>query len=278
MTTEPARAGFEWLTLREPADAAARSAELVEEVRRTLPDRVDVHDLGCGTGSMARWLAPQLDGPQHWTMYDRDAELLDLVAAHPPPTSADGAAVTLRTRAADITRLGDRPLAGAALVTASALLDMLTRPELDRLVTACLSPGCAVLVTLTVTGRVDLEPSEPLDRRVGSAFNGHQRRDRGAGALLGPDAAGAAADAFGGAGREVTVRPSPWRLGPEQRRLTAAWFDGWWTAACEQDPELARAAASYPDRRLAQAREGRLAVTVHHQDLLVSAAAGRTRR
>lgn len=57
----------EWLTLREPADAAARSIDLVDEVRSCLPTdgRVEIHDLGCGTGSMARWLAVQLHGPQH---------------------------------------------------------------------------------------------------------------------------------------------------------------------------------------------------------------------
>ena len=59
MTGRPARAGSGWLALREPADAAARAPQLVEELRSYLPeDRgLTVHDLGCGTGSMARWLA-----------------------------------------------------------------------------------------------------------------------------------------------------------------------------------------------------------------------------
>jgi hypothetical protein len=26
-----------------------------------------IHDLGCGTGAMGRWLAPVLPGPQHWS-------------------------------------------------------------------------------------------------------------------------------------------------------------------------------------------------------------------
>ena len=67
-----------WLDLREPADASARSLVLVDLLRRKLPRdaRLAIHDLGCGTGSMLRWLAPQLDSAQHWVMYDRDDDLL----------------------------------------------------------------------------------------------------------------------------------------------------------------------------------------------------------
>ena len=66
----------EWLALREPADAAARSVELVERLRARLvgsPELV-IHDLGAGTGSMGRWLAPLLPGPQHWVLHDRDVD------------------------------------------------------------------------------------------------------------------------------------------------------------------------------------------------------------
>ena len=65
----------DWLTLREPADAAARSAELAARLGR---HRV-IHDLGGGSGAMGRWLAPRLPGPQHWVVHDRDPALLELV-------------------------------------------------------------------------------------------------------------------------------------------------------------------------------------------------------
>jgi hypothetical protein len=64
------------------------------------------------------------------------------------------------------------------------------------------------------------------------------------------------------------VRPSPWRLGPDERALAAEWFDGWVGPACEQRPELEDVRPSYVRRRLAELTEGRLSVTVHHQDLL----------
>jgi hypothetical protein len=268
MTTGPVRASSEWLRLREPADAAARASELVETVRSYLPthDGTTIHDLGCGTGSMARWLAARLPGPQHWVMYDRDDELLTLAAEDPPGRASDGTPVTMETRRRDITRT---QLAGAALITASALLDMMTAEELERLVATCAGAGCPVLIALSVTGCVEITPAEPFDQRVADAFNDHQRRTTSAGRLLGPDAVGAAVDGFTRLGLEVLVRPSPWRLGPGHATLAAAWFTGWLAAACEQCPELRAHAPSYARRRLADAAAGHLSVTVHHQDLLV---------
>jgi predicted RNA methylase len=238
-----------WLALREPADAAARATELVERLE---PAAGVIHDLACGTGSMGRWLAPLLPGPQHWVLHDRDPDLLDVAAANPP------AGATVEVRQSDITRLSADDLAGATLITASALLDILTRDELAGLVSLC--AGCPTLLTLSVVGQVELTPADPLDAHVAAAFNDHQRR----GGLLGPDAVAAATEEFGKLGAEVLVRPSPWRLGASERDLAVEWFKGWVDAACEQEPGLAEEIRSYAARRLA----GQLEVTVGHADLL----------
>ncbi len=269
MTVEPVRVSPTWLRLREAADAAARASDLVEQIRPHLPaGRAVIHDLGCGTGSMGRWLVPRLSGTQHWILYDWDADLLAHAAAEMPGTAADGATVTNQTRRRDVTRLDPGELAGASLVTASALLDMLTADELERFVTTCADAGCPVLLTLSVIGRVDLTPVDPLDQRIAEAFNAHQRRTSGARRLLGPDAVAAAVDAFTRLGADVAVRPSPWRLGATQSALAAEWFAGWVGAACEQRPELAAAVAGYTRRRLGEAADGRLGVRVDHHDLL----------
>jgi hypothetical protein len=237
-----------WLDLREPADAAARSTELAERLARHLPaGPLEIHDLGGGSGSMGRWLGPRLPGPQHWVVHDRDPGLLELAVANPP----DGA--TVEARQSEIGALGD--LAGADLVVASALLDILTADELHTMLAAC--AGRPMLLALTVVGRVVLTPAEPLDTRIETAFNDHQRR----GGLLGPDAV----DAVDGA----IVRPSPWRLDASHAELVAEWLDGWVAAACEQVPALAPEAVDYRERRLAQLAAGALAVTVDHADLLV---------
>jgi hypothetical protein len=261
MSAAPVRVSPGWLVLREPADAAARSGELAERLRRHLPTpgRLVIHDLGAGSGAMGRWLAPRLPGPQHWVLHDLDTHLLELAEAAPPAA----AAATIETRRSDITRLTPRDLAGASLITASALLDGLTAGELARMLRAC--TGRPMLLAMTVVGRVALAPADPLDARIRAAFNAHQRRGR----LLGPDAVAAAVAELRGTGAEIVVRPSPWRLDAAHADLAAEWFGGWVAAACEQDPALAGEAGPYRDRRLAQAAAGELVVTVGHADLLV---------
>ena len=276
MTGPSVRVSREWLALREPADAAARAPDLVEQVKRHVGPTGGwvIHDLGCGSGAMGRWLAPRLAGRQHWVLHDLDTDLLELACADVPGPAADGAEVTVEAARSDITRLGEGDLAGAALITASALLDLLTEDELAGLASSCAAAGCPTLLTLSVVGRVALIPPEPLDRRVAAAFDAHQRRDTERGRLLGPDAVAAAREQFGRLGAEIVVRPSPWRLGAAQAGLAAAWLTGWVDAACEQDVELGASIDGYTRARLAQARAGQLAVTVDHADLLVLPRAG----
>jgi hypothetical protein len=254
MSAALVRVSPEWLRLREPADAAARSVELVERLAGCLPDDepLVLHDLGGGSGSMGRWLAPRLPAPQHWVVHDRDPDLLALAAAS-----------GFETRLSDITRLEQGDLADAGLVVASALLDALTADELVRMLRAAV--GHPMLLALTVVGRVALSPAEPLDALLVAAFNAHQRRDR----LLGPDAVAAAVGECRMTGAEVVVRPSPWRLDAAHAELMTEWFGGWVTAACEQEPALAAEAAEYRDRRLAQAAAGDLGLTIDHADVLV---------
>jgi hypothetical protein len=271
VTLEGVRVSAQWLALREPADAAARARDLAQRLSERLPATgpTVIHDLGAGSGAMGRWLAPLLPGPQHWILHDRDGDLLALATADLPGRAADGSAVTVETRRSDVAGLPAGALAGAAVVTASALLDMLTEDDLTELVTACAAAGCPILLTLTVVGRVAVTPAEAVDASLAAAFNAHQRRVTALGRLLGPDAVARAVARFQALGAEVLVAPSPWRLGPGEAELARAWFTGWVAAACEQEPTLVAEAEAYASRRLAQLAAGELAVTVDHSDVLV---------
>ena len=254
----------DWLSLREPADAVARSAELVDDLRERVGDatRLVVHDLGCGTGSAARWLAPRLSAAQHWIMWDRDPDLLAAALAGKP------AEITASTRQRDIGTLSAADLAGAGIVTASALIDVLTLEEVEAIAAACAGAGVPALIMLSVVGRVELGPADPFDAEVAAAFNAHQRRAVDGRRLLGPDAVSALADAFTRHGVSTTLRPSPWRLAAGDRDLLDVWFREWLGAAVEQVPALGAPAAGYARRRSAEIADGRLTVSVHHVDLL----------
>ena len=269
----------DWLGLREAADAAARDPELATLLAARLSRHpggrrpLVIRDLGCGTGSLGRWLAPQLPGPQHWLLHDRDTTLLDRAAGSLPDGAADGTPVIAEPQPGDLTGLEATQLAGTSLVTASALLDLLTADEVDALADACTAAGCPALLTLSVTGSVGFFPAEPLDVVYGAAFNGHQRRLVDGRRLLGPDAGAAAESAFAQRGVPTEVRPSPWRLGPgcgagNWAELLEEWLRGWIAAACEQQPDLAAHAAAYLRRRLDACAAGDLRVVVGHVDVL----------
>jgi SAM-dependent methyltransferase len=235
-----------WLSLREPADAESRAAELVPLIPG--PVRV-IRDLGCGTGSLGRWLAPKLPTPQHWVMMDRDPALLDYAREH---MQFDG--VTVETVLGDVTSLTAADLAGTDLVTCSALLDLLTDPEITALAEVCAASRTPALFTLSVSGEVTVDP--PVPSVVGEAFNQHQRRVVDGRRLLGPDAPNAAIAAFEKVGATVVPRPSSWHL--NESRLLDTWLHGWLSAAAEQRQDLDPEAYS-KDRR---------AATVGHVDLL----------
>ncbi len=261
----------DWLALREEADADARATAPLDPLRIHLAARgagpggrsALVADLGCGTGSQGRWLAPKLSGTQKWVLYDIDPGLLSLAGARMPLEAADGAPVGARMCLRDLGLITEDDLAGVDLVTGSALLDLLTRDELTAVARSVTGAGCAALFTLSVVGRVELFPSDPDDPAVTEAFNRHQRRA----GRLGPDAVGAAVTVFGDLGYQVLTFESPWRLCPERVPLTMAWLRGWVGAALEQDPGAA--AGGYLERRLGECERGELGAIVHHTDVLV---------
>lgn len=271
--TSISTATADWLALRARADDRSRSAELARLLARSLharPAPLVLHDLGAGTGSMTRWLAPFLPGPQHWMLRDGDAGILaavDLGVA----VDASGLPIEADAVVEDLAHLPEDAFHGAAAVTASALLDVVTGDEAARIVAACVSAGTPALFSLSVTGVVRLRPSarrDPAEDALAAAFNDHQRRDADGRRMLGPDAVRTVAGFFAEAGWHVRTVATPWHLDGRDDRLVSEWLDGWIEAAVEQRPELAAVAEECRSLRGAQAAARRLRVTVSHEDLL----------
>ena len=264
----------DWLALREPEDAKARSLELALLAAELLPDGpIVVHDLGSGTGSMMRWLAPHLSGPQTWVLHDWNADLTEQALSQPRPRSRDGAEVSAVGRVGSLAELSATELAGASLVTASALLDVLTSAEVHALVAACVAAGCPALLSLSVTGTVQLTPRDELDAAINDAFNAHQLRDSDSRRQLGRYAAPIARGLFAEAGWNVRQTTTVWRLDDRQGALLGEWFDGWLGAAVEQRPDLGADTEQYRARRLAHIERRELSARIDHVDLLAWPAA-----
>ena len=268
-----------WLALREPVDHRSRAAAAVSLLAPAwrAGGWSRVVDLGAGTGSNLRYLAPRLPGIRSWTLVDHDAALLARAAA------PDGAELTRVV--GDLAGEGLDAVAGsnADLVTASALLDLTSKDWLGALVAACRGSGSAALFALNYDGGIqwhaaadDPRPSDdPDDALVRRSVNAHQRRDKGLGPALGPMAGLTAEIAFRAAGYRAWLLPSPWRLGPADAALARALVDGWEAAAVEQLREATPADApgvdrvrAWAERRRTTIAAGRFGLTVGHVDLL----------
>jgi SAM-dependent methyltransferase len=253
-----------WLALREPVDHRSRAAALLGPLREWWRSRrvSSVLDLGSGTGSNLRYLAPQLPGPQRWTLVDHDRELL--VRARAP-----GPDVSVRAVVGDLAVVGLAEAQRADLVTASALLDLVSTEWLEELAAACAGSRCGALFALTYDGSVTWPGrSDPVADSVRDAVNEHQLRDKGTGPAMGPEAGRAAETLFRAKGYRTWLVPSPWVLGPGDAALARALLDGWVAAACEIEPRRADELTQWGDRCHLAAAEAGFELMVGHVDLL----------
>lgn len=160
-------------------------------------------DLGCGTGSTFRALSPQAPEAR-WTLVDHDPLLLQAARS----TLPDGVLL----RQADLREIEEMAFEGAGLVTASALLDLVSQDWLSQLVERLSREDAAVYAALNFDGSVAWSHPHPADGAVVAAFNAHQKGDKGFGPALGRDAAVPLAVLLREAGFEVWTAPSPWTI------------------------------------------------------------------
>ncbi len=233
----------EWLQLREPADAAARNAEIAAALSAHLADRTKVKfaDLGCGTGANLRYtalLVPQ-GIRQRWRLLDHDPRLLssarqrltawaDEASETPSGTielKKDGREIEITLREADLSAGVERILQPDEIITASALFDLVSKGWIAGFVQAARALNAAIFAPLIYNGFQMWSPPHPADWPMLVAFNVHQRRDKGFGAAAGATAAATLHDALCEGGYSVTRGDSSWRLGPQDATLIAMLAD-----------------------------------------------------
>ncbi len=280
--------GFDahWLALREAADRRARADALTRMLRRALSGRphLTVVDLGCGTGSNLRHVAPQLGGRQHWHLVDTDPKLLDAVPGAVEAWAAEAGDTARRTAPGMVVEGGSfraevtlerrdlaadpLPLGAADVVTASALLDLVGHAWLDRLVAACAAQRAAALLTLSYDGRIAWWPGDTTDATVRARVNRHQQGDKGFGPALGPHAAQAAAEVFRCAGYEVETAASDWHLDETEAELQQRLHAEWASAASQVDPADSTSVDAWLARRMDLLAAGTSNLVVGHTDVL----------
>ncbi|MFH5925269.1 class I SAM-dependent methyltransferase [Roseomonas xinghualingensis] len=275
----------DWLELREPPDARARDLRLAQALSAALPARPRLLDLGAGTGSLFRWLAPILNRPQAWTLVDADVTLIEFafdtiadraVAVGFEVSAPNKHTLLVHTPAGAwrieglVLDLADAPhglpLGRADGVVCTALCDLVSRSWVSRMAEALRLPFYSAL---NVHGDARFLPVHPADGTVARGFRRDQLRDKGfGGPALGGGATRAMAEAFRAQGFQVTTAPSPWRIGTHETRMLSDLAQGHAQAAMRQAPRNGEVITGWATARTAQARRGRLRAVVGHSDLL----------
>jgi SAM-dependent methyltransferase len=271
-----------WLDLREPFDHRARSVQLADALVARLPARPKLLDLGAGSGSLFRFLAPRIGRAQVWTLLDADPAMIDAAfdriagwaEFNDWPVTTPGRAMLLHTPGgawrieaviADLAAVSTLPVAKHDAVVNTALCDLVSRAWIETLVPRLKAPFYAALM---VDGRASWAPPHPLDRAVAAAFKRDQGRNKGFGPALGPKAPAVMIEAFKAAGWQVATAASDWRIGPADTEMLQAVIDGDAMAATIAEERSTDRFLDWRDDRRHQASRGKLRLTLGHRDLL----------
>ena len=227
----------QWLALREPADHRARDVSLRDKVvhdlahlARVRQGPINLVDLGCGSGSNLRALAPHLPATQHWTLVDYDPALLSAAKAAlmrwaDKIISEQETLVVLKNRkhisidflcedlSSNLEAVLSRPM---DLLTAAAFFDLVAESWLERF---CGLLSAPLYTVLTYNGQESWSPPQPTDLAMLEAFRAHQQTDKGFGAAAGPTPAGVMERLLKARGFAVSSAQSPWKLDASDRRL-----------------------------------------------------------
>jgi hypothetical protein len=257
-----------WLALREPYDARARNADVFSAVAALFKQRdlLRIVDLACGTGSAVRALGPRLAARQNWRLADNDLGLLADVANMPTPKDVTVSAVAL-----DLTRDLEAALEGPVdLVSASALLDLVSKTWLERLAVETAARSISLYATLSYDGRIELAPLDPLDASIIAAVNAHQCTDKGFGPALGPAAAAVAIAHFESRGYSVLQGASDWTIEPDDHGMQLEVLAGWASAAHATGKLTKADAATWLTRRRDAVAAGLSSIRVGHVDFFAT--------
>lgn len=277
----------EWLQLREPADHRARSTlltQLLLDWRRD-KERMNIIELGAGTGSNLRYLCPLLGHQQHWTLFDHDQSLLEQLPHLLTPWAQQQGIHILATR--ETIRLESdtfsaqihwqqKDLANELnaiaqdkvhLITASALLDLTSAAWLEQLARLCIDKHCASLFVLNYDGTLQWHEKLPDDELLNQLLNEHQLTDKGFGNALGPQAHHYIAEQLRRA-QHVTTQSGNWVLDQQQSALQNELLTGWVKAAMEQDTTRKPVIQAWAESRRLAIKQGHSYLSVGHTDVL----------
>ena len=258
--------GFDsrWLALREPADTAARDAQLVGQLADYLAQQgaTTLIDIGCGTGSTWRNLTSHVPADTHWQLLDHDPALLREAERR------IGTRDTVIYRQFDLNQVDALMLPTHAVVTASALFDLASETFCAALIERLAAKRCVLYAALNYDGIMHWSKAHPLDEAMLAVFNRHQQSEKELGKALGPAATGCLEKHLRAKGYHVDVRPSPWQLDADSDELQAEFIAGLRRPLLEMADKPRGEIEDWLAFRLSMIRQPGSLCTVGHTDLI----------
>jgi SAM-dependent methyltransferase len=254
----------EWLALREPLDMRARNGAVLDAVAAACKHKpaLSIVDLGSGTGSTVRALTARLPTPQRWKLVDKDPVLLAKAFATARPRG-----VTIGTQEFDLNGdLGPLFDDRVDLITASALIDLVSEPWLANLAAAAAARSLPVYIAFTYDGRIKFSRFDPADASIVSAFNAHQRTNKGFGPALGPRAAASAERIFRALGYSFVSGYSDWLAEPADVEFQLALLADLRQVAGEMGAHSPEALEGWFAHHCQAVKTGELTLSVGHVD------------
>ena len=234
-----------------------------------------ITDLGCGTGSNLRALAPVLHPRQAWRLVDYDKALLaearsqlmhwaDRCETYGEKVVLlkDGCEIAVSFEQHDLNLQLEHVLGlPSHLVTAAAFFDLVSESWIERF---CQALTSVFYTVLTYDGHEQWLPEHPADSRMRNAFHAHQATDKGFGVASGPRATDVMVTWLNRVGFQVERAQSPWVLSQQMdHALMTALAQGSAGAVSETGQLSAEDIRSWLN-----ARQQAQSCVVGHEDLL----------
>ncbi|MEO1615779.1 MAG: class I SAM-dependent methyltransferase [Planctomycetota bacterium] len=209
---------LQWLSIRERLDREFRSESLARRFMQLAETTRLIVDLGCGTGANLRYLSDHCKSSVPWRCVDCDEAVLAVAETKHLRSGGEFRKADLATDFKSA--LPDAPFA----VTASAFLDITSKPWIGQLVEAL--QAAPLLISMTTTGGPIWNPPDDLDQQIEHCLASHRVNDHGFGAAAGTSACQVLADELSMRGRTVEFKPTDWMLDAGERDVIDFFITG----------------------------------------------------
>jgi SAM-dependent methyltransferase len=278
-----------WLNTRYPFDVAARNSEVEKAALMALPPDRDLRllDLGAGTGNSCRYFIPKLPQNQEWLLVELNPDLIEAAKqqlvefakaeGYKRLPSDDGLkfkgkkTIHIRFLQHSFLHLNDvLDLSGFDLVTAGAVIDLLSTDMLEQLVQQFIGHVAPFLATINFVGLL-FDQATDRDRQYAALYMQHMQRERPFGRALG-------AHCIPFLESWLLIRDIPflsgasdWMIRPEDTAMHAFQLDFMEEAITEMlaCPEAGEKLQEWLAQKRAASKAGQLSFRVQHFDIFI---------